>query len=282
MEINEPIDQQKKLNIIAIADDSEYGTSAVCYGGMLAAVFRASLTVITKFDFTLEERKGRFNAERVLQNVQQLLAHDIETILLTDFFFPERLYHYAEETNTIMFVLGVDGEEKQGFFDKRKAMRFIKPSRLPVMTVGKKLPEKDVFQHVLLPLDIERQAKEKALWAGYFSRFYQATIHILAPHYKDSGLQKQVSDNIAFVEKLYKNLEIGYTIHEVAPMQDIDRYSIEYAPEVGASLTVIMMTKYLTPATLLTGKREKKIIGNPQQFPVLCINQRDDLYVLCT
>lgn len=282
MEINEPIDQQKKLNIIAIADDSEYGTSAVCYGGMLAAVFRASLTVVTKFDFTLEERAGKFNTERVLQNVQQLIAHDIETFLLTDFFFPEHLYRYAEETNTIMFVIGVDGEGKQGFFDKRKAMRFIKPSRLPVMTVGKKLPEKDVFQHVLLPLDIERQAKEKALWAGYFSRFYQATIHILAPQYKDSGLQKQVSDNIAFVEKLYKNLEIGYTILEVAPMNDIDRYSIEYAPEVGATLTVIMMTKYLTPATLLTGKREKKIIGNSQQFPVLCINQRDDLYVLCT
>lgn len=282
MEINEPIDQQKKLNIIAIADDSEYGTSAVCYGGMLAAVFRASLTVVTKFDFTLEERAGKFNTERVLQNVQQLIAHDIETFLLTDFFFPERLYRYAEETNTIMFVIGVDGEGKQGFFDKRKAMRFIKPSRLPVMTVGKKLPEKDVFQHVLLPLDIERQAKEKALWAGYFSRFYQATIHILAPQYKDSGLQKQVSDNIAFVEKLYKNLEIGYTILEVAPMNDIDRYSIEYAPEVGATLTVIMMTKYLTPATLFTGKREKKIIGNSQQFPVLCINQRDDLYVLCT
>lgn len=282
MEIHEPIDQKKKLNIIAIADDSEYGTSAVCYGGMLAAVFRASLTVITKFDFTLEEHASRFHADRVMQNVQQLIAHDIETFLLTDFFFPERLYRYADDTNTIMFVIGVDDADKQGFFTKRKAMRFIKPSRLPVMTVGKKLPEKDIFQHVLLPLDIERQAKEKALWAGYFSRFYQSTIHIVAPHYKDSGLQKQVNDNIAFVEKLYKNLEINYLLHDVEPTNDIDRYSIEFAPEVNASLTVIMMTKYLTPATLLTGKREKRIIGNPQQFPVLCINQRDDLYVLCT
>ena len=282
MEINEPIDQQKKLNIIAIADDSEYGTSAVCYGGMLAAIFRASLTVITKFDFTLEERKGKFNAERVLQNVQQLLAHDIETFLLTDFFFPERLYSYAEDTNTIVFVIGVDDTGETGFFNKKKAMRFIKPSRLPVMTVGKKLPEKDVFQHVLLPMDIERQAKEKALWAGYFSRFYQSTIHILSPKYKDSGLQKQVHDNIAFVEKLYKNLEVQYALHEVEPTSDIDLFSVEFAPELNATLTVIMMTKYLTPATLFTGKREKKIIGNPQQFPVLCINQRDDLYVLCT
>ena len=96
-----------------------------------------------------------------------------------------------------MFVIGVDDTGETGFFNKKKAMRFIKPSRLPVMTVGKKLPEKDVFQHVLLPVDIERQAKEKALWAGYFSRFYQSTIHILSPKYKDSGLQKQVHDNIA-------------------------------------------------------------------------------------
>lgn len=274
MQINDPIDQQKKLNIIAIADNSDYGYSALRYGEKLAEVFDASLTVVTNFGFSLENKNGIPNT---IHSPQSSDCH-----IRTDYFFPERLYHYAEETNTIMFVIGIDPVGKEGLFNKKKALRFIKPSRLPVMTVGKKLPSENAFKQVVLPIDIERQAKEKALWAGYFSRFYQATIHIMHPYYEDEGLQKQVTDNIAFVEKLYHNLDISYVLDKVDPQPNIDLYSLDFANRVEATLTVIMMTRYYTLADLLTGPQEKKVIGNPQEFPVLCINQRDDLYVLCT
>ncbi len=280
--IQEPINQKKKLNIIAIADNSEYGKAAVCHGAMLAAVFNGSLTIVSKFGFSFEDRHPKTHSEIWLQYVQEVVDHNIETIVLPHYYFPETLYLYAEETNTIMFVIGVDKSKTEGFFNLRRALRFIKGSRLPVMTVGRRLPDKDIYQHVILPLDIDRQAKEKALWAGYFSRFYHATIHILTNQYSDAGLKRQVGDNIAFVEKLYKNLEVQYVLERAHTRQDIDRYSIEYAPTVGASLTVIMMTKFSTLGDLLTGKHEKHIIGNPQSLPVLCINQRDDLYVLCT
>ncbi|MCR4965260.1 MAG: hypothetical protein K6A41_06350 [Bacteroidales bacterium] len=280
--IKEPVDRKKKLNILAIADDSAYGRAAVCHGAMLAAVFSGSLTIVSKFGFTYEDKSPGTESESWILYAQKVVDHDIETIVLPHYFFPETLYQYADETNTIMYVIGVDKSKSEGFFSLNKALRFIKGSRLPVMTVGKELPDKEIYKHVLLPLDIERQAKEKALWAGYFSRFYESTIHILHNDYKDKGLRRQVNDNIAFVEKLYQNLEVKCELNSVSVNQDIDRYSIEYAPTVGASLTVIMMTRYVTLGDLLTGKREKKIIGNPQSLPVLCINQRDDLYVLCT
>ena len=272
MQIHDPIDQQKKLNIIAIADPSDYGRSALTYGIKLAEVFQASLTVITNFGFSLEEKR-----EKALLKIEE---NNIE--IRDDYFFPERLYSFAEKTNTIMFVIGIDNTNGSGFFNKKRALRFIKPSRLPVMTVGKIALSDNAFQHVMLPIDIERQAKEKALWAGYFSRFYQAKIHILQPIYKDSGLQKQVGDNIAFVEKLYHNLEIDYEINQIEPQNNIDADSLDYASKVDATLTVITMTKYYTLGDLLAGPRERKIIGNQQEFPVLCINQRDDLFVLCT
>lgn len=280
--IQEPVDQKKKLNILAIADDSDYGRAAVCHGAMLAAVFSGSLTIVSKFGFAYEDHTPRADGDAWLLYAQKVVDHNIETIMLPHYYFPETLYQYAEETNTIMYVIGVDKSGGEGFFSLSKALRFIKGSRLPVMTVGKTLPDKEIYQHVVLPIDIERQAKEKALWAGYFSRFYQSTIHILHNDYKDAGLKRQVNDNIAFVEKLYQNLEVKYELDNVSVNQDIDRYSIEYAPTIGASLTVIMMTRYVTLGDLLTGRREKKIIGNPQSLPVLCINQRDDLYVLCT
>ena len=277
MEIHEPVDHQKKLNIIAIADASDYGRSALDYGNVLARIFGASLTVVTRFGFTLEDKVQTTLRETEIQ------ASTSENLILPEgYFFPEILYSYAEKTNTIMFVIGVSRDGDDGLFHARQAVRFIQPSRLPVMTVGRTFPTETAFQRVVLPLDIERQAKEKALWAGYFSRFYQATIHILHPDYRDSGLKQQVADNVDFVEKLYHNLDITYELHAVEPPRNMDLFSITYAESLGATLSVAMMTGYRTLGDWLTGPRERKIIANPQHFPVLCINPREDLYVLCT
>lgn len=279
MEIHEPIDQKKKLNIIAIADATEVGKAALYHGLKLAEVFQASLTVITNFGFALEGKKLDEGTQEMLQS---LVPQNAELIWNNEYFFPEHLYRFAEKNNTIMFVIGVGTGKDKSFFTKQKVLRFIKPSRLPVMTVGKQMPVETAYQQVILPVDIERHAKEKALWAGYFSRFYHANIHILRTKYEDEGLQQQVDDNVAFVEKLYNNLEIQYVIDTIPPQKDMDLYSVAYADQVQASLTVIMMTKYYTLADLLLGPHERKVIGNEQNLPVLCINQRDDLYVLCT
>lgn len=307
------MEENKKLNVIAITDYSPYGDAAVRHAGVLAAIFKATLTIVTDFSFfpknIHEYRAG--TRERIRRNdiwkeeigrvqtavekVQPVISrtfnrtltnlsdHDIETILLTDHFTAETLYDYAEETNTVMFVIGVSRNGKETFFNRKKAVRFIRPSRLPVMAVGKKMPEASVFQHVILPLDIDRQAKEKVLWAGYFSRFYYATVHVLHTVFKDPFLKQKLKDNIAFTEKLYHNLDVLYELHEITPTVDnMDRYSLKYAGRINASLTVIMMTRFYSFFDYLFGPKEFAVIGNEEGLPVLCINERDDLYVLCT
>lgn len=307
------MEEKKKLNIIAITDYSSYGDAAVRYGGVLAGIFKASLTIISDFSFypkSFQELKEDSqeklyhqdiwkeeigNIQNAVDNPEPTMSSDfnrtldnlsfleIETFMQTEHYTAQKLYNYAEETNTIMFVIGVSKKGKNNFFNRKKAIKFIKPSRLPVMTVGNKLPEASVFQHVILPLDIDRQAKEKVLWAGYFSRFYVATVHVLHTVYKDAFLKKKLQDNIDFTEKLYKNLNVSYQLHAITPTVDnMDKHSLQYAQKINASLTVIMMTKYYSLIDYLAGPKESSIIGNDDGFPVLCINERDDLYVLCT
>lgn len=273
---------KKKTNIIVIVDNSAYGTSALRYGGILAAIFQSSLTVITDFSFSNEKSSENICNEQI-ELTNQFVDKQIEVILLSEKFSTSNIYSYADETNSIMFVIGVEKKGKNSLFNLKKARKFIKPSRLPVMTVGKKIPESNVFQQVILPLDIDRQQKEKSLWAGYFSRFYHAKVHVLFAKYKDQLLKRKVKDNIDFTEKLYKNLEIDYNLCQIDyEVDDIDHFSIEYAPTIGASLTVIMMTNYYTIIDYIFGPKENAIIANEAELPVLCINERDDLYVLCT
>lgn len=303
---------EKRLNIIAITDYSPHGDAAVRHAGVLAAIFKASLTIIT--DFTIYPKKIKeihaFQEERVkkediwkeeigkihsaieepLEEISSnfnrtlgnLAENEIETIMQSDHFTAKMLYDYAEDTNTIMFVIGVSKDGKNNYFNRKRAAKFIKPSRVPVMAVGDKMPEADVYQHVILPLDIDRQAKEKVLWAGYFSKFYYATVHVIHTTYKDEFLRQKIDGNIAFTEKLYKNLDVDYELHNITPTVDnIDSYSLAFAQKVNASLTVIMMTKYYSLFDFLFGPKEFSVIGNDEGLPVLCINEREDLYVLC-
>ncbi|MBO7494428.1 MAG: universal stress protein [Bacteroidales bacterium] len=280
MEVHEPIKRDRNLNITVIADDSAFGRTAVQHGVQLAEVFQASLTVMANFDLHLPD-KPSIPGKEFIDELQNIILNAKNGQVITDYVFPETLFRYADEHNTAMFVIGVDKNAKEGFFNVKKAIKLIRQSRFPVMTVTTNHTDTTCYKHILLPLDIERQNKEKALWAGYFSRFYGSVIHILYPKYRDEGLVKLVHDNVAFVEKLYENLEITYEKHETQPHNYLDAYALEFAPQVNAGASVIMMTRYYTLADVLTGPRERKIIGS-SELPILCINQRDDLYVLCT
>ncbi|MDR1112982.1 MAG: hypothetical protein LBL18_04400 [Bacteroidales bacterium] len=274
--------QQKKTNIIVITDFTAYGNAAMRYAGILAAIFNASLTVITRL-----QRSNYVYQTQLTDNFKQTLdsvtSNGIEVFVESKQFTVKELYQFAEESNTIMFVIGVAKRDKRVMFTLNQAIRFIKPSRIPVMTVGNKMPKNDVFQNVMLPLDIYRQSKEKSLWAGYFSRYYYAKVHILYGSYKDYFLKVKLKNNVNFTEKLYKNLNVTYRTHHIPQRIDnMDLYSLQYAEKIHATLTVIMMTKYKSLFDWLFGVKERSVIANEQGFPVLCLNEREDLYVLCT
>jgi hypothetical protein len=283
---------KKKLNIMAITDFTAYGDAAVRYAGILATIFNASLTIITNLKWRGYKsprapqtplRPQTALTDSFKQTLDSVTSNGIEVFLESKSFTKKELYQLAEENNTIMFVIGVVKKEEQVLFTLNRALRFIRPSRIPVMTVGNKMPENEVFQNVMLPLDIYRQSKEKSLWAGYFSRYYYAKVHILYGSYKDYFLKVKLKNNVDFTEKLYKNLEITYRTHHIAERIDnMDIYSLQYAEKIRATLTVIMMTKYKSLFDWIFGVKERSVIANEQGLPVLCINERDDLYVLCT
>ena len=62
----------------------------------------------------------------------------------------------------------------------------------------------------------------------------------------------------------------------------MDDYALRHAAEYHGCLLVVMTTTYKSFVDILFGTREKHLIANKFGIPVLCLNERDDLYVLCT
>ena len=250
----------KPTRIIVLSDCTIFGQTAEKHGELLSKIFQSELEILTpKKDF-----------------------------------FIDQMYHYAEESNTILIVISIppynykftSKDKNNLLFNKRRGIRFIRNSRAPILVVGNQAPSPNGYQQVVLPIDVDRQAKEKAMWASYFLRFHAkigniGTIHVIHNQHKEEIIQKKVMNNIAFIEKLYKNLELDFKIYPLKEEIHIDQKSISFASEVGATVSVIMMTRFYTIIDLLFGSRESKILGNEIGFPILCINERNDLCVLC-
>ena len=279
----EPVEQElrekkKELVILALTDHSRYGDTAVAHAVAASMIFHAELCIIPLLPTPATESESLQHSLQVAgrQGIP-VTWHPYETGLKS------KLPSIAESVNAMMLVLGVATGSEPGFFTVRKALRWIRRSRIPALTVGDRLPRPDSYRSILLPLDTSVYSKEKALWAGYFHRFYHADIHLLYKNYKDTYLEQKLTANLSFTEKIYRNLEIPCTRHAIGDCwEEIERYALRFAPEVRGSLMVCMTTRYPTPADWLFGRKEKRLLQKAEGFPLLLINQRDDLYVLCT
>lgn len=270
-----------KHRIIALVDNTNFGLSALAHGFKFAQIFRADLCVI---------EPGKILPNKAIMEkivaLNSTCSEDQKNLILTPNIkgaFRKNIHRYAESENAIILVLPASKNKGETIFTHKSGLKLIQKSRIPCVVTGLNEPAEDAYKNIVLPLDPLRLSKEKSLWAGYFSRYYKAKVHVLIASYKDSYLAEKLFRNLKFVQKIYANLEIDYKIHNIGEIeQDIDEFALSYTPKVNGSLVLVMTTRFFTIFDFFLGPTELKVIANSQQIPVMCINQRDDLYVLCT
>ncbi|MDR1724922.1 MAG: hypothetical protein LBR28_00820 [Bacteroidales bacterium] len=145
------------------------------------------------------------------------------------------------------------------------------------------------FKNVLLPMNMLREAKEKVLWAGYFGRFAKSTITIFHKKYKDEFHQQQLNANIKFAVSMLENFNIKINIMNYSETNnnqrknaDLDVLAIDYAEKCKYyDLIICQTTKNKSILNLFSQLAEHKTLLHSQSVPVLFLNPRDDLFVLC-
>jgi len=246
-----------KNKITAFTDDTLYGKAALAHAQKLAQIFDAELYTI------FIDKKT-----------------DLRTV-----------FSATEDGNTLCFVMPVAQYRKLTFFDIKTAKKWIRKSRVPVLATGNVMPKENDYQQIILPLDINCQDKELALWASYFPAYIKKNcphipienllIHIIYNQYKDELLRQKVDNNIDFVTKTFNNLEAPYKLHSFTNVDNIHTFGIKFAKKTKNSMMLFLMTEHYSLIDLIFGPVENKILGNNEQIPVLCLNPREDIFVLC-
>ncbi|MBP3254056.1 MAG: hypothetical protein J6M30_06080 [Bacteroidales bacterium] len=148
--------------------------------------------------------------------------------------------------------------------------------------VFKKFDANNNFSDCVVTMNALKECKEKILWASYLGRFAHSITHIYYHRYADQYLQKQLNLNIGFLRKMFRKFNI-----ETRNARSMDKYTAldvqasQYAAKNNCGICIFQTTKTKSIIELFTGLAERKVLKRMDNVPVLYLNQRDDLFVMC-
>jgi nucleotide-binding universal stress UspA family protein len=282
-------EETAKQQVLVPYDFSEASENALIYGIELARLFRCEVSIIhaiskKHMDKTPEKAEADAKADLITISNNIISKHHL---LVNVYVFQGEVHDlinkFYEKINAIAVIAGLNSTKKKNhYFTAGKLVTDYRNLRVPLVVVHDIMPRKTMYSHIILPLDFNRESKEKSAWAGHISTLNKSKVRILIRAYKDAYFAASLRNNLVLVKKLYKNLEVDYDIIKEPDITvDIDKYALEYAWLNNADLLVIMATKDIAVDDLLLGLKEKKIIDNKYKLPVMLINPRDDLYLPC-
>lgn len=187
--------------------------------------------------------------------------------------------------NGVVAVAGVNPKSRIGSLTHpKRVLHNFAQCKIAYLTVQQPLAPNETFSHVAYSIDFHKESKEKLIWASYFARFNHSRLHMLHFRYSDAGLHKKWSNNVLFMDKFFHNLGITY---ESLPVEGRALFPetlvCSTAAQKGYDLLISVTTDTRSRDVVewFAGVQEDRTVRNPYRLPVLFINPRDDIYVLC-
>ena len=187
--------------------------------------------------------------------------------------------------NGVIAVAGVDAAARRHSpTHPREVLHNFGGCKIAYVTVQQPLTDPSAYQHVGYGIDSRKESKEKLIWASYFSRFNHSQLTMLHFNYSDEGLRNKWNNNIRFMNKFFNGLGVTYKQQAVEGRALFPETVVcDTAAHIGCGLfiSVTTDTRDLDIIEWFAGTQEQRTIHNRHRLPVLFINPRNDIYVLC-
>ena len=188
--------------------------------------------------------------------------------------------------NAVLAIVPYDVRAPRGAFaNPRQLKRNIRQSKIayiamPLAAVADGLP---ALRNVALTLDHQRESKEKLLWASYMARFCGSSILVLHQPYTDQTLLSRCHNNIRYLDKVFSSLSLDYSLRQLPQGKQYGNPDLKAVGLADWDLFVAMVPDIRNSdlVDLLTPSLAVRLLQRVASRPILFLNQRDDLYVLC-
>lgn len=275
--------EKKDQFVIAYLNNLDCTDSCIEHAVQIAKILNKGLILIHIYDETLTSI-GVEEAEIKLKELNSQIADtQLHSYISLKGNSKEIIGNLGQLLNAVVLVTSCNPLEKQ----KNKAdnpsvlLKNMENSRTAYLICNQKQSIID-YKKVLLTLNNARESKEKTLWASYFARFFGSEITLFYHPYKDAFYQKQLNLNLAFARKMLGQFSIIPSNHKSEDRKTLlDLQALDYADKENYGVIICQTTKDKSFFDLIKGLEEVKVLKNLKDKPILFLNPRDDLFVLC-
>ena len=189
----------------------------------------------------------------------------------------EQINEVADMISADLIIMGTNGTN--GGLKKligSNAERVVRLAHCPVITIKGK-NHRDGCENIILPLDLEKQTKEKVTYALEYARYWDATIRIVSVILSDNQeVRDKLTKNIKQAEKFIKDAGVRCTAELILGerKQTLGDFVFEYEKKFDADLVMIMTKKEELSLSTNISVTARYIINN-SKIPVMSIRPKE-------
>lgn len=275
----DPLFRQSMANIteqkiVVLCDFSPRMKEVIVHGVRLATILNKELclTAIWK----TKEEKTRLQEKLI--NATQGIKHDVSEMrvssLLIKHSLRDNIEKLAWDYDAILLVIHQR--------DLHAGLKAFRESSIAFLFVKGDSPEFLGYKNVLVPLDCRKASKETALWASFLGRFNQSLIQVIYASETDKEQAGNLSKNLHFIKKFLSNLKVSFQlIAGKSTSWGICQETMTHARVLKGDVMVFSGSASISMIDLLIGLPEKRIIRKAGDLPILMINPRKEICMIC-
>ena len=231
----------------------------------------SSLFLDDQTDILQNKVKSKLN--QICEEMQSKYKIDIELMVSKGKVY-NQIIDVSKMISTDLIVMGTTGSPKEGFkrFIGSNAERVVRLAQCPVITIkGQNL--RNGCQNIILPLDLEKETREKITYAIEYARYWDATIRLVSVLLDDNQQNKNVLiKNINQAERFIKDAGVSCSAELVSGDKKVTLgdFVFNYAKENDGDLIMIMTKKEELSLS-------QNIINN-SEIPVMSIRPKKQNY----
>ena len=184
----------------------------------------------------------------------------------------EDIGNFASEHHAELIFMGTHGTHGWQHLTGMNALKVITHSSVPFVVVQDKTPKETGYDDIVVPLDLNKETKQKLAIVANIARYFNSRVHLITPDETDEFLRHQTKANILFAQRYFSERSIeGKTT--IAKSTGFDKEIVKHAIHVDADLIAIMnLNKSRVLSGVLTSNHEEYIITNDARIPALIMN----------
>jgi nucleotide-binding universal stress UspA family protein len=224
---------------------------------------------ITKSDKEIPELKDQLN--KIARETFEKTGIKPDVMVQTGNIF-KTITQIANDNHAKFVIMGTHGIKGMQKFTGSFALKVIAGTNIPFIVVQEP-PRGKTIHNVLFPIDHTKENKQKLKQARILAKYYKIKFFLTMPEKITSDNTRfHLKTNLNYVSSFFRQNDIEYEVVNVPETDNYTEATLKFAADNSPDMIIVLTTKNINIQDYVLGADEQRIIANPSQIPVMCVN----------